>query len=80
MPVIRSMTLLFTRLEKNNNTAITATAPTNAAISTARNPVTETAPAVMLPPNRSITKATPRLAPLLIPNIDGPARGLQNAV
>ena len=77
---MRSMTLLFTIFENNNNIAITAIAPINAAINIAKKPVNETVPAVILPPNSSITNATPRLAPLLIPKIDGPASGLQNAV
>ena len=34
----------------------------------------------MLPPKNSITNATPRLAPELVPKIDGPASGFLKAV
>ena len=37
-------------------------------------------PADMLPPKNSITNATPRLAPELMPRIDGPASGFLKAV
>ena len=33
-----------------------------------------------VPPKASMTKATPKLAPELIPRMDGPAKGLLKAV
>ena len=33
-----------------------------------------------VPPQNNMTKATPKLAPVSIPNIEGPASGLLNAV
>ena len=80
MPMMSSITLFFTIVEKNIMSAITAIAPTKAATRTATKPVSENDPAVMLPPRRSITSATPSEAPLLIPKMLGPARGLRNAV
>lgn len=55
-------------------------APTNAPASTEKKPERLKVPAVMLPPNSSITNATPRLAPEFMPRIDGPANGFLNAV
>ena len=80
MPIISSMTLFLTIPANSSSTAMTAPAPMKAAASTATKPVSDTVPSVMPPPKASITKAAPRLAPLLIPNIEGPARGLRNAV
>ena len=50
-------------------------APINAPSSTEKKPDRLNTPAVMLPPNSSMTKATPRLAPALMPRMDGPASG-----
>ena len=60
--------------------AITVMAPTKAAVRMATKPERLTEPAEILPPKRSMTKATPRPAPLLIPKILGPAKGLRKAV
>jgi hypothetical protein len=62
--------------------AITAIAPAIAATDTATSPkkpkVLNAVPAML--PDRRIMKATPRLAPELIPSSEGPARGLRNTV
>ena len=55
-------------------------APINAPSSTEKKPDRLNTPAVMLPPNSSMTKATPRLAPALMPRMDGPASGFLKAV
>ena len=60
--------------------AVTAKEPKAAPLTTAAVPVSVAAPAVRVPPPISITRATPRLAPLDMPNIEGPASGLRNAV
>ena len=78
--MMSNIILFFTTEENANNIAITIAAPMNAAIITAKKPLTEISPAVILPPRSNITSATPRLAPLLIPKIDGPASGFLNAV
>ena len=77
--------------EKNVMTPITSIAPTKAASRMARKPPIATPSAVsrkpipqspreMVPPKASITTATARPAPLLMPKTSGPARGLRNAV
>ena len=43
-------------------------------------PLNDKAPVVRLPPKSRMTSAAPTPAPLLIPNIDGSARGLRKAV
>lgn len=50
-------------------------APTNAPANTEKKPDRLNVPADMLPPKNNITKATPKLAPELMPKIDGPANG-----
>ena len=55
--------------------------PTNAPVMIARLPDKENNPAVLMElPKTSMTSATPKLAPVLMPKIEGPARGLLNAV
>ena len=55
-------------------------APRNAPAMTAKKPDSEKAPAESEPPPNNITSATPRLAPELIPKIEGSASGLLKAV
>lgn len=43
-------------------------------------PLTEYRLVETLPPNNSMTSATPRPAPLVMPKMDGPASGLRKAV
>ena len=69
-----------TRVEKKKISAMTVMAPTKAAARMATKPERLTEPAEMLPPRSNITKATPRPAPLLMPKMLGPAKGLRNAV
>ena len=78
--MISSTTLLRTIVEKAKMTAVTAIAPAKAPASTAMKPPTEKAPADSSPPRASITRATPTLAPLLMPKMPGPASGLRKAV
>ena len=59
---------------------MTDIAPMKAATITATKPVKLTEPADMLPPRNSMTKATPKPAPLLMPKMLGPANGLRKAV
>ena len=59
---------------------MTNTAPAKAPATTARKPEKEKVPADTIPPPANMTKATPRLAPELIPKIDGSANGLLNTV
>ena len=80
MPMMSSITLLRTMFEKKKMSAITVMAPTKAAARMATKPERLTEPAEMLPPKSSITRATPSPAPLLIPKMLGPARGLRKAV
>ena len=80
IPIISSIKLFFVKAEKNSKIPITIIAPAKAPANTARKPDILKTPAVILPPPSNITKATPRLAPVLIPNIEGPASGLRNTV
>lgn len=52
-------------------------APTNAPANTEKKPDRLNVPADMLPPKNNITNATPKLAPELMPKIDGPANGFK---
>ena len=78
--MMSSMTLLRTSVEKKKMTAVTSMAPAKAATNTATKPDTLTEPAEKLPPRNSMTRATPRPAPLLMPKMPGPANGLRKAV
>ena len=80
IPVISSMTLLFNNVEKKRISPIISIAPTKAPANTEKKPDKLKVPADMLPPNSSITNATPKLAPELMPKIDGPANGFLKAV
>ena len=75
MPTINNITAERTIADKPSNSAITINAPIIAPRSTAilpHKPITE--------PINSITTATPKLEPVEIPNIDGPANGLSKVV
>ena len=62
--------------DKAKTIAVTMLAPTNAATT-----MDSWKPkAVALPPKSNVTKATARLAPLVIPKMEGPAKGLRKAV
>lgn len=74
------MILLFMRVDKKSNSAITTIEPINAPNTTGRKPDRVKDPAVIVPPAASITSATPKLEPEVIPKIEGPASGLLNAV
>ena len=79
--MMSSIKLLFTKVEKNNLVPKMSPEPTNAPVMIAKLPDKENNPALPMElPKTSITNATPKLAPVLIPKIDGPARGLLNAV
>ena len=80
IPMINSSILLRTIEEKKKSSNVISIAPTNAASKMAKKPLTEKAAVVTFPPNKSITKATPNPAPLLMPNMPGPAKGFRNAV
>ena len=79
-PMMSSITLFLTIVEKRKMSIVTAMAPMNAPRMTAMKPVAWNTPEVMVPPMSSITSATPRLAPPLIPKIEGPASGFLKAV
>ena len=80
MPTMSSMTLFRTSVEKKKMSAMTAIAPMKAAIRIAAKPPIWREPTERPPPNKSITSATPKPAPLLMPKMEGPARGLRKAV
>ncbi|CDB04535.1 unknown [Prevotella sp. CAG:520] len=66
------------RLERKSMTKVTANAPNKAAAKTAAKPATDKVPIYKPPPNISMTHATPRPAPLLIPRMEESASGLRN--
>ena len=81
--------LLLTTWLSANSSAITATAPMKAPIVTAKKPPKcsvvslsgrSVPPTLMTPPRSNITSATPRLAPLVMPRMEGPASGLRKEV
>ena len=74
------MVLLRTTAERAEMSAVTAKAPTKAENRTAAYPAREREPADRLPPMPSMTTATARAAPLLMPNTSGPAKGLRKVV
>ena len=80
IPAMSSITLLFIKEDKNNTKANTATAPKNAPNMTEKNPESVNTPVAMVPPPASITSATPKLAPELIPKMEESANGLLNTV
>ena len=59
--------LFFIKVEKNRMIPITSMEPMNAPIMTDRNPDKVNTPAVIVPAPASMTKATPKLAPELMP-------------
>ena len=65
--------LFFIKVEKNRMIPITSMEPMNAPIMTDRNPDKVNTPAVIVPAPASMTKATPKLAPELIPSMEGSA-------
>ena len=75
------MMLFLTMVEKKSIVPNTVTEPRKAPAMTAENPVRVVASDTPnVPPQNNMTKATPKLAPVSIPNIEGPASGLLNAV
>ena len=80
IPVIRSMMLLLIKVEKNRIRPMTTIEPMNAPSTMEKNPDKVMPAVAMVPPPASITRATPKLAPELIPRMDGPANGLLKAV
>ena len=79
MPVTSSMRELRTMVERMSRKNVTSNAPANPAAMTSRYPH---APddIMIMPFVASITIATPRLAPFVIPSTEGPAKGLWNSV
>ena len=80
IPVMSSMILLFIKVEKNRISPITIIEPMKAPNTIEKNPERVIPAVAMVPPPANITKATPRLAPELIPKMEGPANGLLKAV
>ena len=80
MPVMSSIRSFFSMEESSRSTPVTSMLPAKAPVTTAAYPPREIVPAEIVPPKKSITTATPKLAPELIPKIEGPARGLRNVV
>ncbi len=80
IPLMSSKRLLLSMEEKDSRIPMIRKLPNNAAIIVATYPDKVNAPAVSVPPKAIMTIATPRLAPDVIPRIDGPASGLSNAV
>ena len=80
IPVMSSMMLLLIRVEKNRINPMTTMEPIKAP-NTIEKKLERVMPAVAnVPPKVSMTTATPRLAPELIPRMEGPANGLLKAV
>ena len=76
-----SIVVLFTTEEKTNSAIRITAAPRNAPVRILTYPPAAVPNTVLKnPPKESITTATPRLAPVDMPRIDGPASGLLNAV
>ena len=80
IPAISNITPLSIRKERNKIKARTATAPASAPRKTEKKPDRLKTPAARLLPPAITTRATPRLAPELIPRIEESARGLLNTV
>ena len=81
IPIMSSIRLLFTKDEKKSSMTNIRLEPANAPMMMAINPVKLFSPAAPItPPKQSITKATPKLAPVSMPKIEGPANGLLNEV
>ena len=72
--------LFFIKVEKNRMIPITSMDPINAPIMTEIKPDKVNTPAVIVPAPASMTRATPRLAPELMPKMEGSARGLLKVV
>ena len=72
--------LLLIKVEKNRISPMTTIEPMNAPSTMEKNPDKVMPAVAMVPPPMSMTMATPRLAPELIPRRDGPANGLLKAV
>ena len=80
IPAISSMTGLRSKVERNRMMPMIREAPAKAPRMTERKPESVNAPALKVPPPASMTNATPKLAPELIPRIDASARGLLKTV
>ncbi len=80
MPTISSATLFRIFLDNKSSMIMTVADPHNAPDITAIKPFRVRMSVDSLPLKSSITMATPKLAPLLIPKIEGPASGLLNDV
>ena len=81
-PIINSVTFPFTFCDTYTISAITDKAPITAANESATSPIYPSLLSATPPnaPDSNTTKATPRLAPELIPSTEGPASGLRNTV
>ena len=79
-PIINSVTFPFTFCDTYTISAITDKAPITAANESATSPIYPSLLSATPPnaPDSNTTKATPRLAPELIPSTEGPASGLPN--
>ena len=80
IPVMSSMMLLLIKVEKNRMMPITTIEPMNAPMTIEKNPERVIPAVAMVPPPKSMTMATPKLAPELMPRMEGPANGLLKAV
>ena len=69
----------FSMEESGRSTPVTSMLPAKAPVTTAAYPPREIVPAEIVPPKKSITTATPKLAPELIPKIEA-GEGLRNVV
>ena len=82
IPIINTVTALPTLPDTNIIINNTAKAPPNAAITIAISPNSAIVPLICKPatPPSNTNKATPKLAPALIPSTEGPAKGLLKVV
>ena len=76
MPAMSNITLFFINAERESRIAITTTAPRKAETTSAQKPDKTKSPENKLPPPISITIATPKLEPELMPKIEESANGL----
>ena len=84
MPTMSSMVLLWTRPLSMSRMTMTSMEPIKAAMIMASTPATcMSAPSMVVPttpPIASMTSATPRDAPLVMPRMEGPANGFRKTV
>lgn len=81
MPIMSNIVALFTKEENKSSISSTSMAPIKAPAKVLKYPVDiKSKPMLDNPPPNNMIKATPRLAPVEMPRIEGSASGLLNTV